>query len=164
MTDFELWTPEFESEGYLGKAHELDAFGGSGDNRSPALEWNDPPAGTKSYALTLYDPAAPTGSGFWHWVMFNIPAEFRSLSANAGMPDTGKVPAGVVQAPNDFGTPGYGGPCPPEGDDPHPYRFTLHALDVENLGLDAGVSNPIVRFMINNHTIATTGLVGYYGR
>src|SRR6266567_2775664 len=94
-------------------------FGCTGGNVSPALRWSGAPAGTKSFAVTMYDPDAPTGSGWWHWVVYNIPAAVTSLPAGAGDPGKNLLAAGATQGNTDFGAAGYGGPCPPPGDKPH---------------------------------------------
>lgn len=161
---FRLFSSEFEPHGSLSRVHELNSFGGQGENLSPHLQWSEPPAGTRSFALTLYDPAAPTGSGFWHWLVVNLPADLRELPANAApLVGAGKL-AGAMHLRNDFGVPDYAGPCPPEGDAAHPYRFTLHALDVEDLDLAPETTNALARFMINGRTIAAAELLGHYRR
>src|SRR5262245_41892497 len=93
------------------------------------------PITKESFAVTLYDPDAPTGSGWWHWVVYNIPGSTTSLPAGAGDPSSGLLPAGAAQGNTDFGTPGYGGPCPPQGDKPHRYIVTVFALDTDKLDL-----------------------------
>ncbi len=129
---------------------------------SPQLSWGEPPAGTQSFALTLYDPDAPTGSGFWHWVVVNIPANVRELPLDAGNPESGKLPAGALQVRTDFGKPGYGGPCPPAGDHPHRYIFTVHAVGVEQLSVTADTSAAVVGFQLHFNTLATAALMGLY--
>jgi Raf kinase inhibitor-like YbhB/YbcL family protein len=118
---FTLSSTEIKPNAAIANAQVFKGFGCDGGNVSPSLAWQNPPAGTKSFALTVYDPDAPTGSGWWHWVMFNIPADVTALPAGAGDPGSGKAPRGAVQARTDFGKPGYGGPCPPQGDRPHRY-------------------------------------------
>ncbi len=110
-----LTSDSFRDGDYLGQDHVLSAdygFGCSGGNRSPHLRWQDVPAGTKSFAVTCFDPDAPTGSGFWHWVVVNIPPHVTDLPLDAGNHATGKLPPGALQVRTDFGKPGYGGPCP----------------------------------------------------
>jgi len=111
MADFRIWSDEFPANGFMTRAQEFDqqAFGGSGENISPALQWEDPPAETRSLALTVYDPDAPTGSGFWHWIVVNIPPDVRSLPRNAGKADGSLLPQGALQLHNDYGTVGFGG-------------------------------------------------------
>src|SRR6266571_4858543 len=103
----------------IAEAQVFKGFGCEGKNVSPSLAWRNAPAGTKSFAITVYDPDAPTGSGWWHWIVFDIPADVTSLPAGVGNPASGQTPKGAVQSKNDFGKPGYGGPCPPQGDKPH---------------------------------------------
>lgn len=139
-------------------------FGCQGGNASPQLAWQNPPAGTKSFAITAYDPAAPTGSGWWHWTLVNIPAKTQSLPSGAGKTNSDKLPAGAVQGRNDFGYAGFGGACPPEGDKPHPYQFTVWALNVEKLPLDGNASGALVGFMLNSHVLAKAQLTATYAR
>lgn len=164
MTTFSLTSPEFAEQGKLAKAHEYNDFGGDGDNRSPALRWIGVPAGTRSLAITLYDPDAPTGSGFWHWVAFDIPPDTEGLSANSGAKDGRLLPAGAIQSTNDYGVHGFGGACPPPGAEPHRYVFTLHALSVEKLGIDGTTPNAVARFLIHANTIDSASTTAYYGR
>ncbi len=145
-------------------SHVFNGFGCSGKNVSPALKWSGAPAGTKSFALMVYDPDAPTGSGFWHWVMVDIPATATELPAGAGDPKAGKAPAGVVQSRTDFGVPGYGGPCPPQGDAPHHYHFMLFATDQAKLGTDENTTAAVVGFNLHFHTLAKAEFVATYGR
>jgi len=149
-----------------GKAIPADqAFNGSGctgKNISPALSWSGAPVGTKSFALMVHDPDAPTGGkGFWHWVVYDIPVNTTSLPADAGDPKKGLMPAGAVQAHNDFGTPGYGGPCPPPGK-PHHYHFRLYALSVSKLGVDPEAPTPLINARINTNKLAEADLMGLY--
>ena len=132
-------------------------------NRSPALAWSNAPAGTKSFAVTMYDPDAPTGSGWWHWVVFNIPANVTSLPTGAGDPAANLLPAGAVQSATDFGAYGYGGPCPPPGK-PHRYIFSVFALKVDKLPLDTRASGAMVGFNLNANALAKASLTAKYGR
>ncbi len=159
---FTLSSPAYAQGATLSDAQVYAGFGCSGGNTSPALNWENPPAGTKSFALTVYDPDAPTGSGWWHWVVFDIPADARSLEQGAG--GSGALPAGAVQSLTDFGAPGFGGACPPAGDKPHRYIFTLHALDVPSLGLDAKAMPALVGFAMSGHTLGKAVLTTHYGR
>lgn len=166
MADFRIWSDDFPSNGFMPKAQECNdkAFGvsGEGENLSPALQWEAPPEDTQSLALTVYDPDAPTGSGFWHWVVVNIPTDVRSLPLGAGTADGSLLPAGAVQVRNDYGTPGFGGAAPPRGDKPHRYIFRLHALSVAQLPVTAETTNAVARFMIHLNEIDSTIYTGLY--
>ncbi len=141
-----------------------NGFGCNGKNISPELSWSDPPKGTKSFAVTVYDPDAPTGSGWWHWIVFNIPASVHKLPAGAGEPSGELLPKGAVQSRTDFGKIGFGGACPPVGDRAHRYIFTVYALDIEKLPLDENSSPALVGYMLEKHAIAKASLISYYGR
>ncbi len=142
----------------------FSGFGCTGKNISPSLKWTDAPKGTKSFALTVYDPDAPTGSGWWHWIIFNIPANVTELKTGAGNPQKNIAPVGSVQSMTDFGKPGFGGPCPPVGDKPHRYIFTIYALDIPKLDLDEKAGAKLVRDILNQHTVAKASIISYYGR
>ena len=142
--------------------HVYNGFGVSGANLSPQLSWKGFPAATKSFAITCFDPDAPTGSGFWHWVVFDIPAGLTELPAGAGS-GKGGLPAGAVHARNDFGTRDFGGAAPPAGDEPHRYVFAVTAVDVDKLGPDADASPAFVGFNLGFHTIARGILVATFG-
>jgi hypothetical protein len=142
----------------------FNGMGCTGSNMSPALSWKGAPAATKSFALTVYDPDAPTGSGWWHWVVYNIPASAKGLAAGAGDAKKNMLPAGSVQGNTDFGTPGYGGPCPPAGDKPHHYVFTLYALDTDKLDVPAGATAAYVGFNIHGHKVGSATFTAMYGR
>ena len=145
----------------LGKKHELNVFGGTGDNLSPQLTWQGAPEDTKSFVLTCFDPDAPTGSGWWHWVAFNIPADVTSLDTGIGTETS--MPAGTIQARNDFGEKNFGGACPPPGE-VHRYEFRVHALNIDALELDDQATPALVGFMTGVHTIATAKLTAVYTR
>jgi Raf kinase inhibitor-like YbhB/YbcL family protein len=139
-------------------------FGCAGGNRSPHLRWEGAPEGTKSFAVTCYDPDAPTGSGFWHWLVVNIPASVTELALGAGDRTTPKLPSGALQTRNDVGAPCYIGPCPPEGDHPHRYFFTVFAVSQETLPVAADTSAAVVGFNLHFTTLAKAELVGLYKR
>ena len=162
--DFIVRSPDIKPASSIGEEQVFNGFGCQGGNISPALNWSGAPAGTKSYAVTVYDPDAPTGSGWWHWVVFNIPASANGLAKNAGSTQTTLLPAGSIQSRTDFGKPGYGGPCPPAGDKPHRYAFTVHALKVDKLPLDADSPAAMVGFYLNQNTLKKTELKAQYGR
>ncbi|HVW62463.1 MAG TPA: YbhB/YbcL family Raf kinase inhibitor-like protein [Puia sp.] len=136
-----------------------NTFGCHGENISPQLSWVNAPAGTQSFAVTIFDKDAPTGSGFWHWLIFNIPANVTELKADAGDPNKGLAPAGAVQSVSDFGKPGYGGPCPPPGPI-HEYMITVYALKTK-LNLGENTTPPLVGFNINANTLAKASIVMY---
>ena len=161
---FKLTSTDFKQGEALPKKDEFNSFGCNGDNQSPALEWSNPPPGTKSFALLLHDPDAPTGSGWWHWVVYNIPADAKSLPAGAGKADNSALPKGAVQGNTDFGSPGYGGPCPPPGSGVHHYNFTLYALKVEKLDLPANATAAFVAFNLNANSLGQAKLTGTYTR
>lgn len=159
----QLTSSSFQDGDYLGNDHILSAaygFGCTGGNLSPQFSWSDVPAGTQSFALTCFDPDAPTGSGFWHWVVVNIPKHIMALPLGAGDPTSNTMPAGALQVRTDFGAPGYGGPCPPAGDHPHRYLFTLHAVGLEQLPVTADTSAAVVGFYLNFNTLAKASLMG----
>jgi hypothetical protein len=157
-----LTSPDIKPGAKIADEQVFDSFGCSGKNVSPALSWSDAPAGTKSFALMVYDPDAPTGSGFWHWVMFNIPADVTSLAKGAGDLKNASAPKGAVQSRTDFGVPGYGGPCPPQGDAPHHYHFMLFAVDTDKIQADENASAAFIGFNLHFHTLAKTDLVGVW--
>lgn len=159
---FQLTSPDISEGQQLDNQFVLNGFGCEGGNISPALEWSGVPEGTKSLVVTAYDPDAPTGSGWWHWVAFNIPANVSSLAQGAGSVG-GDMPEGAVQSLTDFGVPGFGGACPPAGE-VHRYQFKVHALGVEALGLDENASAALVGFMTGANTIATANLTAVYTR
>jgi hypothetical protein len=162
-----MTSTSFKDGDYLGAEHVLSAdygFGCSGGNRSPHLRWDEAPAGTKSFAVTCFDPDAPTGSGFWHWVVVNIPPGVTELAPDAGNPASGKLPAGALQVRTDFGKPGYGGPCSPEGDHPHRYLFTVFAVSLDRLPVTADTAAAVVGFYLNFNTLAKASLMGLFKR
>jgi Raf kinase inhibitor-like YbhB/YbcL family protein len=161
---FTLESAQVKPGAKIADAHVFKGFGCEGGNVSPSLKWSNAPAGTKSYAITVYDPDAPTGSGWWHWLMFNIPATVTSLPEGAGDTAAGKAPPGAVQSRTDFGKPGYGGPCPPKGDKPHRYIFTVFALKVDKIDADADASGALVGFMLNANKLGKAGFTATYGR
>src|SRR6185436_7792074 len=145
---FKLESPDIKAGGMIDKKFEFNGFGCSGENKSPALKWSGAPKDTKSYALTVYDPDAPTGSGWWHWVVYNIPA------AAAGTASSTTLPKGATQGRTDFGTAAFGGACPPQGDKPHRYIFTVYALKTDKLDISADATGALAGFMINANSLA----------
>lgn len=159
--DFTVASPDVAEGQMLSDAQVLNGFGCTGGNVSPALEWQGAPAGTKSFVVTVYDPDAPSGSGWWHWVVYNVPAATTSLPRNAGSGEG--LPDGAVQGRTDFGAPGFGGACPPPGA-MHRYQFTVYALDVDKLDLPADPSAALVGFMTGAHTLGSARLTAVYTR
>ena len=155
---FKLTSKDFKEGGAISDKQVFNSFGCSGGNVSPDLEWDNPPAGTKSFALMVHDPDAPTGSGWWHWVVYNIPATARAL------PEGGPVPTGAVQGNTDFGSAGWGGPCPPAGSGDHHYNFTLFALKVDKLDLPANATAAFVGFNVHGNMLGQAKLTGIYDR
>ncbi len=142
------------------KAQEYKGFGCNGNNLSPALEWKDAPAGTRSFAVTVYDPDAPTGSGWWHWVVYDIPATATGLPGGVG--DT--APSGAKQGRTDYGEHKFGGACPPAGDQPHHYVFTVYALKVDKLNVPEDASAALIGFNIHANKLGSARLTTTYSR
>jgi Raf kinase inhibitor-like YbhB/YbcL family protein len=140
----------------LGSAQVYD-----GGNTSPQLSWSGAPEGTKSYTVTCYDPDAPTTSGFWHWVLVDVPADVTSLPAGIGSAGA-ELPGGAFHVRNDYGGQEFGGAAPPAGDHPHRYFFVVHAVTEETLGVDASVSPAVVGFNLTFKTAARATLTGTY--
>jgi Raf kinase inhibitor-like YbhB/YbcL family protein len=162
--DFSLMSPTIKPASTLSEAQVFNGFGCSGKNISPALKWSGAPAGTKSFALTLYDPDAPTGSGWWHWVVYNIPGNVTELAEGAGTASGQGLPPGSTQGKTDFGAPGFGGACPPKGDKPHRYIFTVFALKTEKLDIPSDGTAALVGFMINANKLGAATFSAKYGR
>lgn len=159
--DFRLTSVSMSEGQQLTSAQMYKGFGCDGENVSPQLSWTGAPAGTKSFAITAYDPDAPTGSGWWHWNVINIPASVTSVDAGAS--GTGLMPKPSLEIVNDYGTKGFGGACPPAGL-VHRYIFTVYALAVDRLDLPQNSSNALVGFMIGAHTIQSARLTPVYNR
>jgi hypothetical protein len=160
---FTLVSPDIGKDNPIAVDQVFNGFGCKGKNLSPALFWSGAPAGTQSFAIMVHDPDAPTGSGFWHWVVYNIPASAVSIPAEAGDVKKKGMPVGVVQGRNDFGAFGYGGPCPPPGK-PHHYHFRIFALKVPKLDVPNDATAALIGFNVNANKIAEADLVGMYGR
>lgn len=162
---FKLQSADIKPNGKIADEQVFNGFGCSGKNVSPALKWSGVPKGTKSLALLVHDPDAPTGgAGWWHWVVINVPADAAELKKEAGKADGSNLPTGARQVSTDFGGPGWGGPCPPAGDKPHRYNFSLHALKVEKLDIPPNATASLAGFMVNANSIGVAKLTGKYGR
>jgi Raf kinase inhibitor-like YbhB/YbcL family protein len=161
---FTLTSPTAKPGGTLPETHVFNSFGCSGKNVSPALKWSGAPKGTKSFAVTVYDPDAPTGSGWWHWVVINIPATATELPEGAGTADGKALPAGSTQVRTDFGAPGFGGACPPKGDKPHRYIFTVYALKTDKIEIPADATAAMAGFNISGNKLGAASFTAKYGR
>ena len=164
MTAFTLTSPDIADGSTIAQSFEFDGFGCSGRNQSPVLRWSGAPEGTKGFAVNVYDPDAPTGSGFWHWYVIDLPASVSELPANAGAKGGAHLPAGARQIRNDYGQYAWGGMCPPPGDKPHRYIFTVHALLVERIDVPDDAPAALAGFMVNANTIAKASFTATYGR
>lgn len=153
----EVSSTSIEAGKPLAEKYVFDSFGCKGGNLSPQLSWKDAPEGTKSFAITAYDPDAPTGSGWWHWVVYNIPASVTSIEEGGSI-------EGATEGRTDFGAPGYGGACPPEGHGVHHYTFTVFALDTEKLDLPPDASGAMVGYYLNNHMLDKASITATYER
>ena len=161
---FEISSSAVGADGVIPDKYTADSFGCSGENVSLPLEWSGVPAEAKSLALTIYDPDAPTGSGFWHWEVANLPPSTTSLAENAGAAGNANLPAGAVQSRNDAGTSAYFGPCPPQGDSPHHYIITIFAVGADSLPVDANASGAVVGFNLHFNTLDKASVTYTYGR
>ena len=165
QSTFRLTSPDAPAGSTMKIEQVFNGFGCTGGNVSPALAWTGAPAGTRSFALILHDPDAPTGvGGFTHWIAYNIPASATGLAKGAGAGDGKALPAGAMQAATSFGAAGYGGPCPPAGDKPHRYVFTLYALNTETLTLPPNATQALAGFTINGAKLGTATFTAMYGR
>lgn len=162
---FSLTSPAFQNDTVLSTTYEFDGMSCTGHNVSPPLHWSGAPAGTKSFALTVHDPDAKAPGGWWHWVVFNIPASADGLKTAAGSGDFSAAPAGTVEGTPSFGKPGYGGPCPPVGSGVHHYIFTLYALDAAQLpGASKSTTGPELTDLLSKHLLGKATLVGLFSR
>lgn len=161
--DFKVTSPEFTANGTFSERQVYNQFGCNGENMSPELSWQGEPAGTKSFAVTIFDPDAPTRSGWWHWLVVNINKDVHHLAGDSGNPANGFMPDGVVQARNDYGTSGYGGPCPPVGKK-HRYFITVWAVDVDRLPITPESSGAMVGFNLSDHVLGKAEVIVTYGR
>lgn len=143
----------------LQNAQIFNSWGCTGKNISPELTWNNVPVGTKSFAVTMFDPDAPTGSGWWHWMAINIPANVHSLAAGAGAKNSTTLPVGAQQITNSFGYKGFGGACPPPNAKPHHYEITVYALNVPEIKVPANAIPALVGYYMHSHIIGKAQLI-----
>ena len=163
VPSFELQSGDVADGQMMTDNQVYNAFGITGKNISPSLSWSGFPAETKGFAITCFDPDAPTGSGFWHWVLVDIPASVTSLPAGAGHAGGSGLPAGAMHLRNDYGSKDFGGAAPPAGDPPHRYVFAVHALDVASLELEPDTTPAVAGFNLRFRTIARAVLIPVYG-
>ncbi len=162
--DFSLSSPAVKPGASMDQEQVYNGYGCQGQNRSPALEWTAGPEGTRSYAVTVFDPDAPNGSGWWHWVVYNIPADVNALPAGAGDERGKLLPPGAVQGRTDFGSPGYGGPCPPKGHQPHHYIFTVYALKTPRINIPPQANPRAINSAIKVNALGSASFTALYGR
>lgn len=153
-----LTSPDIKTGGRIADEQAFDGADCPGRNVSPALVWQDPPEGTKSFAVSMVDPDAPLAGGFWHWWAYDVPARAHGLPKGAG-----GLASGTVQGRNDFGSIGYGGPCPPRGA-AHHYLITVYALDIDRLDRAASASTAAFDAAVRAHALAKATLVGFFAR
>lgn len=161
--NFTLSSSDIAHQKFMSKTQEFQGFGCSGNDTSPQLSWRGAPKETVAFAVMAYDPDAPTGSGWWHWQIVNIPGNVNSLVANAGDASTLLAPKGSLQMINDYGIEGFGGACPPKGHGIHRYQFTVHALS-KKLELPENASGALTGYMVKAHSLASSTIEALYKR
>jgi Raf kinase inhibitor-like YbhB/YbcL family protein len=162
---FVLSSPDGQMAAKVPEMYVANLFGCSGGNMSPPLEWSGAPAGTKSFVLTLFDPDEHGDpSGWWHWIVYNLPANTHSMAKGAGTEHSTVLPTGTLQGRSDLGNDAYHGPCPDKGDPPHRYTFTIYALNVEKLDVPADSSGAMVVSTAHDHLLGKAVFIAHYGR
>ena len=162
VPSFDVTSDDIAHGEELARPHRSGIFGAGGEDRSPQLSWSGFPEETKSFAVTTFDPDAPTASGFWHWAVFDIPGDVTSLPSGAGDAGGSGLPAGAKQLRNDAGVRGFLGAAPPPGHGPHHYHFVVHAVDVPNLELPDDAAPALLGFNLFQHAIARGSIVATY--
>jgi Raf kinase inhibitor-like YbhB/YbcL family protein len=162
---FVLSSPDSKLAAKVPEEYTANVFGCSGGNMSPPLQWSGAPAGTKSYVVTLFDPDEHGDpSGWWHWIVYNLPASVTSLTKGAGVEHSSVFPAGTQQGRTDLGNDAYHGPCPDKGDPPHRYTFTVYALNIEKVDVPPDSSGAMVVSTAREHVVGTAVFIAHYGR
>jgi Raf kinase inhibitor-like YbhB/YbcL family protein len=164
VPSFSLTSTDVQDGRTLASPQVSGILGAGGEDVSPQLSWSGFPSETKSFAVTCYDPDAPTASGFWHWAVADIPATVTELASGAGTPGSSELSQGAIMLRNDGGMAGYIGAGPPEGHGPHRYVFAVHAVDVDKLGIDADATPAVLGFNLFSHTLARAMIVPTYER
>ncbi len=162
--EFLIKSSDIKPNSTITNQHVFNGFGCEGKNISPQISWKNAPKEAKSFALTVYDPDAPTGSGWWHYLAVNIPTTYKNLPANFAKQNQFKIEDNISQIRNDFGIYNFGGPCPPKGDKPHRYIFTIFALKVEKLEVPESATAALAGYMINQNALAKASFEATYGR
>jgi Raf kinase inhibitor-like YbhB/YbcL family protein len=162
VASFELTSKDVQDGEKLATPQVSGIFGAGGEDVSPHLSWSGFPDGTKSFAVTCYDPEAPTASGFWHWAVVDIPANVTELSTGAGDEQGSGLPSGAFQLRNDAGVRQYVGAAPPSGHGVHHYYFVVHAVDVESLGIGEDASPAFLGFNLFSHTLGRAIIDAWY--
>jgi Raf kinase inhibitor-like YbhB/YbcL family protein len=157
---FTLESPDFFPGDALPQWARSGIAGAGGEDKSPTLRWSGAPEETKSFALSVYDPDAPTGSGFWHWAVYNIPGDVSTLPADAGNPDADLLPTSAITLPNEFRLERFLGAAPPSGHGEHRYVFTVSALDISELSIPAGSTPAVLGFTLRDHLLARAQVIG----
>src|ERR1700733_16193185 len=162
LPSFHLESSSFADGQALANPQVSGIMGAGGEDVSPQLAWSGFPDGTKSFAVTCYDPEAPTASGFWHWAVVDVPASVTELARGAGDEQGSGLPSGAFQLRNDAGVRQHVGAAPPPGHGRHNYYYVVHAVDVESLGIDKDATPAFLGFNLFSHTLGRATIVPWY--
>lgn len=162
--EFSVKSSDILPNSKISENHVFNGFGCNGKNIFPQISWDNSPKEAKSFAVTVYDPDAPTGSGWWHYLAVNIPTNYQSLPSGFGAENKFETENGIKQIRNDYGMFKFGGPCPPKAHKPHRYVFTVFALDVENIEVTGASTAALAGFLLNYHSIAKASFTAQYNR